>query len=85
MTEEEKAVKAGIKLEHERLAKVALGARLRNEEESRLAREFAAAGEVSEQRRLLELFKDKIDNQENPEWAEWAIQVIKESRDVRYL
>lgn len=75
----------GARLERERLAKVALGNKLRNEDESRMAREYAAAGEVAEKRRIVDLFKDKIDNQENPEWAEWAIEVIKSSTDVRYL
>ena len=75
----------GARLERERLAKVALGNKLRNEDESRMAREYAAAGEVAEKRRIVDLFKDKIDNQENPEWAEWAIEVIKSSPDVRYL
>jgi len=75
----------GARLERERLAKVALGSTLRDEEESKLAREFAAAGEVSEKRRIIDLFKDRIANQENIEAAEWAIEVIKSSTDFRYL
>lgn len=79
-------IELGARMERERLAKVALTAPgFRNEEESRLAREFAAAGEVAEKRRIKDLFKDRIANQDNVEAAEWAIEVINSSTDFRYL
>jgi hypothetical protein len=78
-------MKTGAKLEHERLAKVAFGYRLRNDEDSANAREFAAAGEVTEQRRILALFEERLQLGDNPEAAQWAIEVIRTSTDSRYL
>lgn len=79
-------IELGARLERERLAKIALTAPgFRNEEESKLHREFAAAGEIAEKRRIIDLFKDRIANQDNAEAAEWAIEVIKSSTDFRYL
>jgi hypothetical protein len=85
MGEVEKSMQAGAKLERERLARTAMGLRVRNEDESRNAREFAAAGEVAERQRILRLFEEHVKSDDHAEWAEWAIDVINLSKDYRYL
>jgi hypothetical protein len=84
MDEVEKSMQAGAKLERERLARIAMGERLRKDE-SRNAREFAAAGEVAERQRILRLFEEHVKSDDHAEWAVWATDVINLSKDYRYL
>lgn len=82
---DEELMQTGAKLERERLARIAMGEGLRNEDESRRARTFAAAGEVSERKRLLRLFEECRERDDHPEWAEWAVKIITTHKDHRYL